>query len=237
MSLKKIFKLLKIIKNSSYRPALLQGVAAGIEHEKLLRSFTCRTVIDIGANHGQFSLVAHSCLPDATIISFEPMSKPASTFRKVFTDHSRVTLYESAIGPDNNTATIHVSGKNDSSSLLPISPLQNTLFPGTSEVRQETVKIAPLASFIRSDEIISPALLKIDVQGFELQALKGCEELLSHFDYFYIECSFMELYSGQAFASEIIDYLNEKEIRLMGIYNIFYNLQGQAVQGDFFFRK
>jgi hypothetical protein len=121
--------------------------------------------------------------------------------------------------------------------MLPITPLQNTLFPGTAEVRQETVQIAPLTSFIKTDQIISPALLKIDVQGYELQALQGSDDLIPYFDYFYVECSFMELYSGQAYASEIIHFLYERDIGLKGIYNISYDNQGQAVQGDFFFSK
>ncbi|MGH9448085.1 MAG: FkbM family methyltransferase [Terriglobia bacterium] len=47
-------------------------------------------------------------------------------------------------------------------------------------------------------------LFKLNVQGHELEALKACEDLLDRFAYVYVECSFMELYKGQALADEVI---------------------------------
>jgi hypothetical protein len=142
-----------------------------------------------------------------------------------------------AVGPRVGNATIHISARDDSSSLLPITALQNQIFPGTSEIGQETVRIGPLREFVRSEEIEPPALLKIDVQGYELETLKGCESLLDRFAYIYVECSFVELYAGQANASEVIDFLHERGFVLKGIYNITYDRSGLAVQADFFFGR
>jgi len=80
-------------------------------------------------------------------------------------------------------------------------------------------------------------MLKIDVQGFELQALRGCEELLDCFTYIYVECSFTELYEGQALADEIIEWLRKRNFVLKGIYNPYYDANGVAIQGDFLFAK
>ncbi|HEB94406.1 MAG TPA: FkbM family methyltransferase, partial [Gammaproteobacteria bacterium] len=77
--------------------------------------------------------------------------------------------------------------------------------------------------------------LKIDVQGFEMEVLRGCEELLRRFQYVYVECSFVELYAGQAFADEIIAFLRERNFILDGVYNPCYDKNGRAVQADFFF--
>ena len=76
---------------------------------------------------------------------------------------------------------------------------------------------------------------KIDVQGFELEVLKGCEDILGKFAYAYIECSFTELYAGQALAYQIISWLEARKFNFTGIYNIGYDNFGKAVQGDFFF--
>lgn len=81
----------------------------------------------------------------------------------------------------------------------------------------------------------NPAFLKLDVQGFELEALRGCEDLLGHFSNVYAECSFVELYSGQALAHEIISWLRERGFSLSGVYNMGYDRNGRAVQGDFLF--
>ena len=79
------------------------------------------------------------------------------------------------------------------------------------------------------------ALLKIDVQGFEMEVLKGCNSMLDYFSWVYVECSFIELYEGQALANEVIDYLHTHGFKLAGIYNMSYDRSGIAIQADFLF--
>ena len=75
------------------------------------------------------------------------------------------------------------------------------------------------------------------MQGFELEALQGCEDLLDRFAQVYVECSFLELYTGQALADEVIAWLRERGFRLAGVYNMSYDRNGSAVQGDFLFSR
>lgn len=237
---KKGGKLAKIISAGDLQwvKAAFSGVAAGIEHRHILSNLDpLRAVVDIGANHGQFALVVRHYFPDANIFSFEPLSGPASKFRKVFKDDSRVIFHQVAIGPMTGETIIHVSAMDDSSSLLPISQIQQRLFHGTWEVRTETIKVGRLTDFVAAECIVAPAMLKLDVQGFELEALQGCEELLKFFVYIYVECSFVELYIGQALAHDVIEWLEEYGFILTGVYNILYSKRGEAIQGDFLFTK
>lgn len=211
------------------------GVAAGVEHAQVLSRLACRTVVDIGANRGQFALVVRRCLPQARIISFEPLTAPATRFRAMFEGDLQVTLHDAAIGPLSGNATIHISKRDDSSSILPITAIQEANFPGTGEVTTAIVRVAPLHEFVSAGDIQSPALLKLDVQGYELEALRGCEDLLDLFAYVYAECSFMELYAGQALADEVIGWLRERGFKLRGVYNTEYDRDGRAIQGDFLF--
>jgi len=217
------------------RAFLKYRVLAGVEHKPVL-SAGLSTVVDIGANRGQFSLAVRHLAPKARIFAFEPLAAPAAVFRKVFAKDSLFTLHQAAVGAEQGEAIIHVTEDDDSSSLLPIGPLQRRLFPRMDEVRTETVRVSRLAEFFSAEAIIPPALLKLDVQGYELEALKGCDDLLERFQYVYAECSFMELYTGQALAHEIIAWLNERRFRLSGVYNMHYDRQGRAVQGDFLFQ-
>jgi FkbM family methyltransferase len=234
---KKFTKLLSILSSYFYSMALLKGCAAAVEHETLLRLNGFKTVLDIGANRGQFALVARHCNPGARIISFEPLQRPASTFRKVFAKDKKVAFHWAAIGIETGRQTIHVSARDDSSSLLPISKEQCQLFPGTHEDHTETIEVRTLDEVISHEDVISPALLKLDVQGYELEALKGCESLIDLFYYVYVECSFVELYENQALADEVIRYLDERGFSLTGVYNLAYDKQGLAIQGDFLFRN
>jgi hypothetical protein len=59
-------------------------------------------------------------------------------------------------------------------------------------------------------------LLKLDVQGFELEALRGAERVLASVDTVLTECSFVPFYSGQALFDEVRDFLHERGFRLVG---------------------
>ena len=234
----KLSKLIRCLAAPSYRTALRKyGVAAGVEHESVLSSLACRSVYDIGANRGQFALVVRRIFPKARILSFEPQPGPAARFRAVFAGDAQVTLYEAAIGADRGEATIHVSRRDDSSSLLPISARQDALFPGTAEAGTITVKVGPLGDFVIEDEIKLPAVLKLDVQGFELQALQGCSSLLHRFAYTYVECSLVELYEGQALADEVIAWLRGRGFALRGMHNPTVDRNGCVIQADFLFAR
>jgi len=156
-------------------------------------------------------------------------------FHRVFEGDAKVNLYQVGIGPEAGEATIHVSAADDSSSLLSISQVQQRLFPGTGEVRTEKIRVGRLSDFVSPEEVVPPALLKLDVQGFELEALRGSKDLLECFTYVYVECSFMELYIGQALSHDIIEWLSRHGFILTKLNNIFYDKNGQAIQGDFLF--
>lgn len=230
-------KLCKVLGHANYRAALRRsGVAAAIEHEPLLRTLQFKTIVDIGANRGQFALVSRRCFPQARIIAFEPLAAPAHRFRAVLGQDPLVTLHPVAVGVTAGKATMHVAGEDDSSSLLPLTDLQQQL-SGTHEVATEIIQIEPLAARIRAEELIAPALLKIDVQGYELAVLEGCEPLLERFSHIYAECSFVELYQGQPLATEIIDYLRSHKFDLAGAYSVQYDIQGRAIQADLLFAR
>ncbi len=233
----KLDKFTKILPDPYLFSALLLGVAAGIEHRSALQGLTCQFVVDIGANRGQFTLVARKYFPGAKIISFEPLFEPAAIFRRLFSKDPKIILHELAIGPNDGEMTIHVSCEDDSSSLLPITTLQNKLFPGTDEKEVRTIRVKRLDAVLDPEEIERPALLKLDVQGFERQALEGCRLLLPLFSYVYVECSFVELYAGQVLAHEVITFLGDFKFVLSGVYNLSYDKRGRAIQGDFLFQK
>ena len=217
-----------------------QRVAADVEHSSILEelnSLGIRTIFDIGANRGQFTLVARRHFPNARIYSFEPLQEPAAIYGQVFASDPNVSLHEFAIGPEDDSSVIHVSNADDSSSLLPIASLQSSLFPGTEEKEERKITVRRLDSILEPEDIESPALLKIDVQGFEKEVLQGCQSLLERFSCVYVECSFVELYAGQALAYEVISLLERHEFVLSGIYNLCYDKKGIAIQGDFLFER
>jgi FkbM family methyltransferase len=231
-----ITKIIRTLWIREYRAALMRtGVFASTEHDRVIDELDLGTVVDIGANRGQFALCVRRLYPRAKIFSFEPLQKPADKYRRVFAKDSRVRLFNKAIAPQAGSAAMHVSRWDVSSSLLPFAQAQHDNFPFTEESRRETVSIATLSDCIDRDLIEGTALLKLDVQGYELAALHGCEDLLTSFKYVYVEASFIELYVGQALATEIIAYLFARGFKLICVANLSRGHARRPVQGDFLF--
>lgn len=238
-SLLKALKLCRVLRVKSFRRTFRRfRVVASVEHQNVLQRLgTIRSVIDIGANRGQFALMARFQYPDAQLISFEPLGGPANIYRQVFAGDQRVRLHQVAIGPELAEVQIHIAARDDSSSLLPISDLQAKTFAGTAEIDTASITVKPLDAVLSSADISTPALLKVDVQGYEYEALQGCESLLSRFNYIYCECSFVELYAGQRLADSVVDWLFARGFFLQGIYNLFHDSSGLAIQADFLFSR
>jgi FkbM family methyltransferase len=231
-------KVLRVLSVPAYRSALLRcRVFASTEHDNILNGLALETVVDIGANRGQFALCVRRLYPNAQIYSFEPLSAPAKKYLQLFKQDLKVQLFNLAIAPQSGPAAMHVSRWDVSSSLLPIAQAQHDNFPFTEESRSEMVATTPLTACIGKSEIAGTALLKLDVQGYELQALRGCAELLGLFKYVYVESSFIELYVGQALAADVIAYLLGQGFALVCVANLSYGNAGKPIQADFLFSK
>lgn len=237
MLLSKIKKLVQITSDAFLFSALIKGAAAGTEHRLILQKFHFDLIVDVGANRGQFALISRKIFPRAKIHSFEPLEEPAQIFRRIFDGDPNVTLHVCAVGREKTTATIHVTKDDDSSSMLAITKEQASMFPGATEKETRQVSVMPLSQALGNISIPPASLMKIDVQGFELNVLQGCEDILNKFSDLYIECSFIELYEGQALAHQVIAWLEQRNFILLGIHNMCYQKNGMALQGDFLFTQ
>ena len=230
----KFRKLIKLAGNPAYWPALRNGVAASVEHSRIPFGEDFATVLDIGASRGQFALFSRENFPRAEIMCFEPQPGPAEELLAVIGDD--VTLIRSALGPEPGSANMNVAARDDSSSLLAIGERQVAEFPGTGTDHTIEVPVTTLDDAV-TRPVARPCLLKIDVQGFELDVLRGGSETLAEVDVALIECSFVELYEGQALADEVVPLMLESGFHLAGVHETVYSADGSAIQADFLFRR
>lgn len=228
-------KALHLLWNPTFRSGLRKGVGAAIEHRPLVSVLDIATLVDVGANVGQFSLLVRATHPKARIYAFEPLPEAARKFRAVLPPQASVTLFTSAIGPYAGNAEMHIARKSDSSSLLPMTERLSRIFPGTEKIGSVAVPVSPLNGLLTAAEIVDPALLKIDVQGGELDVLRGCESLLGRFKYIYVELSFVELYVGQPLCRDVIRHLAARGFELAVVNNLVRDRGGLPIQADFLF--
>lgn len=234
---RRLRKFGQILQKAEWRRGLLYGVAASVEHSAFLASNPVATLLDAGANKGQFSLALRGFWPNTRIVAFEPQPLPADRFARLFARDSKISLERIALGRTRQGAQMHVSRKSACSSLLPLGVLQEEVFPGTSEVGTQAVSVVPLDDAVDVASLPRPILLKIDVQGLELDVLRGGEKSLASIERLYIEVSFVPLYVGQAIAHEIVAWLAERGFLLAGIYHIELDRRGRAVQADMHFHR
>jgi FkbM family methyltransferase len=235
----RVRKLVAIFTHSFFLRAFLRtGVAPAIEHRAVLRRLPFDFVADVGANRGQFSLMCRQLRSAARIVAFEPLAGPAKVYPVVFAGDANARLHNCALGPQRGEVQMHVSASDDASSLLPISKAQSDNFPGTQAVAMQIVAVGPMSDFIQASDMGLHNLLKIDVQGFELEVLKSADTLLSSFEWIYAECSYVALYEGQALAQEIIAFLAERGFALTGQFNPCHARSGgQLLQADLLFER
>ncbi len=227
-------KLLALMRRRGYRQALRQGVAASVEHHSVPFGVDFRTVIDVGASRGQFALFAASRFPGARIVSFEPLPEPRAQLERVL--DGRVEVMPLALGAEPGSVLMNVSRQDDSSSVLAIGEAQRRNFPGTEAIDTLEVPISTLDATLDPPPE-RPCLLKIDVQGLELQVLKGAGKTLAGVDEALVECSFIELYEGQAMADEVVSLMLEAGLRLAGVHGLVSTAKGEPIQADFHFKR
>ncbi len=195
------------------------------------------TVIDVGANRGQFALFALHRFPRAQLLCFEPLLEAHQKLTEVVGGDPRVHIERCAVGATEGRLNLNVTRSDDSSSLLQPTPLQLQTFPHTDSVSSVDVNVKALDDIVDSERIIRPFLLKIDVQGFELEVIKGAQRLLAEDGDLLVESSFAELYTGQALADEVVAALLSQGYRLRGIFSLTRGLDGAPLQGDFLFSR
>jgi FkbM family methyltransferase len=166
-----------------------------------------RTVIDIGANVGQFAVASAMLLPDSQVYSFEPGPKIVSQLMKNVTSLSNVRVFPYALGEKGGVVEFHMNQYSPSSSLLRLAQSHKTAFPGAQEKEIVQAEMTTLDEIAVGLELNSPFLMKIDVQGYEMNSLVGAKETLKQVDYVIVETSFEPMYEGEKMFREILDLL------------------------------
>lgn len=238
--LKKIKKIIIIFCSLDFLliKSLIKGVAAGTEHLRFLNKLNnLKSVVDIGAHNGQFALISKYKFKQIKIFSFDPLIESEKKYKNNLTNKNNCFFFNYAIGNKNMNSKINISKKNDSSSILTITKKQTEIFKNTKKIGVQNIKIRKLNFFLKKKDLKRNCLLKIDVQGYELNVLKGCEDYINCFKYIYIECSYIKLYARQALFNEINNWLNNKNFYLKDKFNTLYDDSGKPVQADFFYEN
>ena len=189
-----------------------------------------RTVIDAGANIGQFARAAAETFPEAHVVSFEALPEVAARLRANLADCARVTTVESAVGNEDGTLTFYRNAYDLASSALPAAD-------GAARTEPLEVPVGRLDTLLRDHTLPAPVLLKLDLQGYELEALRGATETLTRVDHVLLEVAFVSSYLGEATFDELYAFLREAGFRFRQPIDVLTDDDGAIVQMDALFER
>lgn len=194
-----------------------QAVRLNSEKWRWLNTLDIGTLVDVGANTGQFAQGFLQQRPGSLVYSFEPLEDCFHELLREMTGVPGFTAFNVALGDSEGEVDFYRSEYSLSSSLLHMDRAHKELFPFTSEITLEKVVLRTLDSFFGSITIRGGLLVKIDVQGAEAQVLRGGRKFLSAADAVLAEVGYCSLYKDQAAIQEICRLADECGLTFMGI--------------------
>jgi len=160
-------------------------------------------VVHIGAHYGEeIQEYVDNGIQKITV--FEPLSKNFEVLAERLQDvNADIHGYQTALGSERGTATMYLSSNEAQSSsiLKPKEHLEHhpdVTFDGTEEVE---------VSLLDDYDLGESNFINMDVQGYELEVLKGGTETLKRVDYVYCEVNRGEMYENNAMIDDIDEYL------------------------------
>ena len=205
-----------------------------------LRSRPVHTVIDVGANTGQFARHAITVFPEARFHCFEPLPGSfAELDAWAHTTAGRVTAYNLALGTEDGELEFHEHPDHPtSSSILATTAVHTRETPEIHRQTRRTVPVRRLDAVLAAAGALKPELvLKLDVQGYEAHVLRGAPDTLRAARACIAEVCLDPLYEGQATFVELLDLARAAGLEYAGNLDQVYAADGHVAFFDAVFMR
>lgn len=165
------------------------------------RGFKPRTIVDVGAHYGDWSRMAKSIWPDAKLIMIEPNKAQAEGLQRLSSETGG-KFYGYLLGATEGQR-------------VPFYQMAEESFSGSSVLNErssarrtvETRSLKTLDSLLTEFE--QPGLLKIDVQGYELEVLRGAAKSIRLFDAVLMEVAIIDINEGAPLIRDVINFMDD----------------------------
>jgi FkbM family methyltransferase len=185
-----------------------------LRRPELIHDLVIDLVVDGGASDGAWASRLRDEGYSGRILSIEPH---ASSFAELERRAVGDTLWECrrvALGAEPGSVDLNVAGIHQASSTLPMAARQAQLEARSAYIGTEQVERARLDDTVGD---VGRVFLKLDVQGAELEALRGATRTLESTQAVEVELSTATLYEGQALVHDVLAYLYDAGFELIGL--------------------
>jgi FkbM family methyltransferase len=196
---------------------------------RVLATSKITAIVDGGAAKGTETAKLAELFPKSTVYAFEPHPKAFARLQTQFDKSTRVKLFPVAISDVVGKTRLNLNAKPTQTSLLkPTDPKMVT-------VASVDVDVTTLATLIDSGAIRAPQLLKLDLQGAELGALRGMGTHLNKVLAVLVEVSFRSRYAGGCLFHEVAAELAKHDLRLYRLSDVHSHHSGAWLRADAIF--
>ena len=195
-------------------------------------------VLDVGAHHGWFFHCWLDWCPQAQVVAFEPTAESFRRANELYGSDPRVRLFQLGIGAQTGELSFNILADSQVSNsfLPPRQAVWEAIEYNTGAISQRRVPISTLDDFCAEQKIAGAYLLKIDVQGYELEVLKGAIGILPHVDHVFVEAGIQRLYEGAPSFAEVCLFMDAQGFHLMHL-RTWHRGNRVLVETDLLFRR
>lgn len=199
----------------------------------LLEKFGVRTpvIFDVGANRGQTVFAYRKAIPGAIFYCFEPFPKSYEALMQAYGRNPNIHAFQIAVSDSSGTRTFHLNRHNQTHSLLPRPSGARRYFPSIASQTAATIEVpcTTIDEFIREQGIKTVNILKFDIQGGEMAALRGATTTLEEISpaLILVETPFVAHYQGEGLFHNIAIFLDNFGYSLYDLYQLNYATNGQ----------
>lgn len=214
--------LTKALESRGYRvvPGNLPWAIDGFGY-RAIRACGVGTVLDIGANAGQFAAGLRASGFAGRIASFEPQKAAFAALTEAAKGDAFWECHRLGLGAAPGRLTMHISAFSPSSSMLPIGKRHVELFPFTAEAGTEEVEVVRLDDWLAArGELPGGLFLKIDTQGYETPVLEGATRAIQSAVGVQVELNFAELFDGQSRYYDVMATLDRAGLKLFSLLDV-----------------
>ncbi len=193
--------------NESYSDWLQQSIEDTVEGyvNRILEKYSkedIKTVFDIGSMNAMEAYKFTEKFPECITHSFEPFPDNIKIMEVVKDDNKRMNLYELALSDFNGISVFYTTENTGANSLL--KPMINNVKTGKFE--EICVDVMTGKEFCERMNVSTPDVIWMDVQGNELNVLKGFGEKLNDVKAIYTEAGTNPYYEGHTMRDDIVKY-------------------------------
>jgi FkbM family methyltransferase len=169
------------------------------------RNFTPRGILDVGANRGHWTALALSVFPNSSVVMIEPQDEMEEDLNRLCRGYPSCHYVKIGVGRAEDTLVQTIFDGLSGSSFLP------TTDPRLLATRkQRRTQVTTIDLILEQHPNFHPDLVKLDIQGFELEALIGASKLFGITEVFIIETMLLSLISGWPITREVISFMADR---------------------------